>query len=72
MNRQTNNLLAVKYYLLNSSIDFKFLKKWIKIKKQLIRGKVAPPRPPRTKIKHFHGQQSEDIEAGLGEKLNTV
>ena len=32
---------------------------------------MAPPRPPRTKIKHFHGQQSEDIEAGLGEKLNS-
>ena len=33
---------------------------------------MAPPRPPRTKIKHFHGHNSEDIEAGLGEKLNTV
>ena len=37
---------------------------------KLCRGKVAPPRPPRTKIKHFHGQLSEDIEAGLGKKLN--
>ena len=38
---------------------------------KLCRGKVAPPRPPRTKIKHFHGQHSEDIEAGLGKKCNT-
>ena len=40
-------------------------------KKKLFRGKVAPPRPPRTKIKHFHGQHSEDIEAGLGKKFNS-
>ena len=32
---------------------------------------MAPPRPPRTKIKHFHGQTSEDIEAGLGKKSNS-
>ena len=38
---------------------------------KLCRGKVAPPRPPRTKLKHFHGQHSEDIEAGLGKKLNS-